>query len=374
MPIFLIPIVLFLLYLAERWLFNKYWEKGLSVKLDFTDVAVTEGDETLLQEVITNRNFIPLHILQVNFQTDTGLDFTDSSNCSVTDRVNVLDVFSLRFYERVTRQLSLRCDKRGYYNILRTSLVASDLFSPDIHYATRDQNTEMYVYPKEMPGQKIDLPFQQMMGEVVSKRFLFEDNFTFRGIRDYAPTDSMGDINWKASAKTGGLKVNLHDYTSSPEVMIVLNIDEPGILFETELLEDCIRYAFTFAKAFINENVPVSLLTNGKDKVTGETISLEAGASQDHIRNFARALARIELTSGGAVSMSDLVFSELSRNRSQQLTYLYISTSRRDDAINAAKELTDKKGKLMWICPLTRSMDEAGTMDNRITFVRMIHE
>ena len=374
MPIFLIPIVLFLLYLAERWLFNKYWEKGLSVKLDFTDVAVTEGDETLLQEVITNRNFIPLHILQVNFQTDTGLDFTDSSNCSVTDRVNVLDVFSLRFYERVTRQLSLRCDKRGYYNILRTSLVASDLFSPDIHYATRDQNTEMYVYPREMPGQRIDLPFQQMMGEVVSKRFLFEDNFTFRGIRDYAPTDSMGDINWKASAKTGGLKVNLHDYTSSPEVMIVLNVDEPGILFETELLEDCIRYAFTFAKAFINENVPVSLLTNGKDKVTGETISLEAGASQDHIRNFARALARIELTSGGAVSMSDLVFNELSRNRSQQLTYLYISTSRRDDAINAAKELTDKKGKLMWICPLTRSMDEAAPMDNRITFVRMIHE
>ena len=374
MPIFLIPIVLFLLYLAERWLFNKYWEKGLSVKLDFTDVAVTEGDETLLQEVITNRNFIPLHILQVNFQTDTGLDFTDSSNCSVTDRVNVLDVFSLRFYERVTRQLSLRCDKRGYYNILRTSLVASDLFSPDIHYANRDQNTEMYVYPKEMPGQRIDLPFQQMMGEVVSKRFLFEDNFTFRGIRDYAPTDSMGDINWKASAKTGGLKVNLHDYTSSPEVMIVLNVDEPGILFETELLEDCIRYAFTFAKAFINENVPVSLLTNGKDKVTGETISLEAGASQDHIRNFARALARIELTPGGAVSMSDLVFAELSRNRSQQLTYLYISTSRRDDAINAAKELTDKKGKLMWICPLTRSMEETGPMDNRITFVRMIHE
>ncbi len=374
MPIFLIPIVLFLLFMAERYIFNKYWERGLSVKLDFTEGAVTEGDDAFLQEVITNRNFIPLHILQVNFQTDTGLDFTDSSNCSVTDRVNVLDVFSLRFYERVTRKLILNCKKRGYYSILRTSLVASDLFSPDIHYATRDQNTEMYVYPKEMSGHKIELPFQQMMGEVVSKRFLFEDNFTFRGIRDYAPTDSMGDINWKASAKTGGLKVNLHDYTASPEVMIVLNIDEPGILFETELLEDCIRYALTFAKAFINENVPVSLLTNGKDKVTGETISLEAGASADHIVNISRALARIDLTKGDAASMSDLVFDELSKNRSQQLTYLYIATSRRDDSLSAAKELTDKKGKLMWICPLTRSMDDAAPTDSRIEFVRMIHE
>ena len=77
MPIFLIPVVLFLLFMAERWIFNKYWERGLSVKLDFTAEAMTEGEDTYLQEVITNRNFIPLHILQVNFQTDTGLDFTD---------------------------------------------------------------------------------------------------------------------------------------------------------------------------------------------------------------------------------------------------------------------------------------------------------
>ena len=252
--------------------------------------------------------------------------------------------------------------------------MASDLFSPDIHYATRDQNTEMYVYPKEIPGHKITVPFQQMMGEVVSKRFLYEDNFTFRGIRDYAPTDNMGDINWKASAKTGGLKVNLHDYTSSPEVMIVLNLDEPGILFETELLEDCIRYALTFAKAFINENVPTSLLTNGRYKITGETISLEAGASEDHIRNFRRALARIDLSPEKTGTISELVLGELEKNRSDQLTYLYISTSRRDDAINAAKELTDRKGKLMWICPLTRSMEEEGPADARIEFVRMIHE
>ena len=229
MPIFLIPFLLLILYMLERELFHRYWERGLSVNLDFSKEAVTEGEDTGLVEVITNRNFLPLHILQVNFQTDVGLDFTDSSNFSVTDRVNVLDVFSLKFYERVTRELSLNCQKRGYYSILRTSLVASDLFSPDIHYATRDQRTSLYVYPSELPEHVIAIPFQQIMGEVMSKRFLYEDNFTFRGIRDYAPTDTMNNINWKASARTGSLKVNLHDYTSSPEVMIVLNLDEPGI-------------------------------------------------------------------------------------------------------------------------------------------------
>ena len=231
MPIILIPLLLYVLYIGERKIFNRYWEKGLFAKLDFENEAVTEGETASLTEVITNRNFIPLHILQVNFQTDVGLDFTDTSNASVTDRVNVIDVFSLRFYEKITRKLTMKCKRRGFYSILQTSLVASDLFSSDIHYATRDQRTSMYVYPKLMPEHMLRIPFRKLMGEIETKRFLYEDNFTFRGIRDYAPTDPMSDINWKASARTGELKVNLHDYTSSPEVMLVLNVEEPGILF-----------------------------------------------------------------------------------------------------------------------------------------------
>lgn len=373
MPIFLIPIVLLILYALERALFHKYWERGLSVSLDFAQEAVTEGDEAGLVEVITNRNFLPLHILQVNFQTDIGLDFTDSSNFSVTDRVNVLDVFSLKFYERVTRKLSLSCKKRGYYNILRTSLVASDLFSPDIHYANRDQKTSIYVYPKELPDHVVAMPFQQIMGEVMSKRFLYEDNFTFRGIRDYAPTDIMSSINWKASARTGSLKVNLHDYTSSPEIMIVLNVEEPGILFETELLENCIRLTLTIAKKLIGENVPVSLLTNGKDKVTDECINLQAGASNDHIRNFCRALARIDLVAKKAADIEGLVLNELSLGRSDLITYVFISTSKRENVLRTAEALTDKAGKLLWLCPLTKSMDQGNPMDKRVEFIPVIY-
>ena len=168
--IFLIPVILYLLFIAERWIFNRYWERRLSVRLDFMNEAVTEGDEARLKEVISNRNFIPLHILQVNFQTDPGLDFSETSNATVTDRVNVVDVFSLRFYEKVTRELKMICNKRGFYSILQTSLVASDLFSTDIHYATREQRTCLYVYPKRLSDRMVQVPFKQLMGEVLSKR------------------------------------------------------------------------------------------------------------------------------------------------------------------------------------------------------------
>ncbi|WP_026516636.1 DUF58 domain-containing protein [Butyrivibrio sp. MC2021] len=373
MPIILIPIILFLLYQVERWVFGRYWERNLEVELKFDKNAVVEGEKASLTEVVTNRNFIPLHILQVNFQTDTGLVFEDETNSSITDRVNVIDVFSLRFYSRITRRLPMACPRRGYYSILQTSLNASDFFSPDIHYALRKQRTSLYVYPRLIPFAKIEPLLQQLCGQAVTRRILYEDNFTFRGIREYVPTDPMGNINWKATARTGQVKVNIHDYTASPEVTLVLNVEPPRILFETELLEDSIRICMSLAEGLIREGVPVSLLTNGKDKVTGETVMLSSGASGDHITSFLRALARIDL-SKETEDMSGLMEHFLKREENERTTYCFISTSRRDSAELAAGSICDKKGGLLWICPLTRDMESEAPGDKRIDFRVFIHE
>lgn len=373
MPIVLIPIILFLLYQLERRIFSGYWDRNLEVKLDFDKKSVVEGKKAGLTEVVTNRNFIPLHILQVNFQTDTGLTFSEETNSSVSDRVNVIDVFSLRFYSRITRKLEVICEKRGYYSILQTSINASDFFSPDIHYATREQRTSLYVYPRRLPYERIEPLFMQLSGDVLTKRLLYEDNFTFRGIREYAPTDPMGSINWKATARTGQVKVNIHDHTASPRVTLVLNVEEPGILFETELLEDSIRICMSLAEELMGKGIPVALLTNGKDKVTKETICLPAGASGDHVTSFLKALARIDLDQD-TDEMDVLMQRALKSGEDERTTYCFISASRREKALEAAGLICDRMGKLMWICPLTRDMDSAGPGDRRIDFKVFIHE
>lgn len=373
MPIVLIPIILYLLYLLERYLFARYWDRNLEVELGFDKNAVVEGEETSLTEIVTNRNFIPLHILQVGFQTDIGLSFDDETNVTVSDRVNILDVFSLRFYSRITRILPVSCPQRGYYSILQTSINASDFFSPDIHYAMRKQRTSLYVYPRRLPFAKIEPLLMQLSGEAVTRRILYEDNFTFRGIREYVPTDPMGSINWKATARTGQMKVNIHDYTSSPEITLVLNVEEPRILFDTELLEDSIRICMCLAEELIRKGIPVSLITNGKDKVTGETVRLSGGASGDHVTSFLRALARIDLTRDKE-DIGELIKGLLEKEDNDRTTYCFISTSRREGAVATAEAICDRKGKLLWICPVTRDMDTAPIGDKRIDLRMFIHE
>jgi uncharacterized protein (DUF58 family) len=373
MPIVLIPLALYLLYKLENWVFKRFWDRNLKVRLDFEKRAVVEGQDTALTEVITNRNFIPLHILQVSFQTDVGLDFEESANVSVSDRVNVTDVFSLRFYSRITRHLPVKCRKRGYYSILHTSVNASNYFSQDINYAVRKQQTSLYVYPQRIPAGKMEPLFKELMGEVVTKRFLYEDTFTFRGIREYVPTDPVSSINWKATARDGQAKVNIHDYTSSPSVVIVLNVEEPQILYETELIEDCIRLTVSMASGLIDAGIPVALLSNGKDKVTGETVRLFAGASKDHLESFLRALARIDL-SKKSDDIEELVAGSLKSRDSEKQTFVFISTSKREKAIGAAERICNEKGRLMWICPLTKDMDAEAPLDRRVDFRVFIHD
>lgn len=374
MPIILIPLVLYALYIFEKWLFGNYWDKGLLAQLSFVEDAVNEGDKAHLEEVITNRNFIPLHILQVSFQTDKGLFFGEDTNSSISDRVNVTDVFSLGLYEKITRKLEVDCAKRGYYSIIKTSIRASDLFSPDIRYTTFDQETNLYVYPRLLSGKDIDVPFRQLMGDVLSKRFLYEDNFTFRGIRDYSQTDPQNMVNWKASARTGDLKVNLHDHTSSQEVRLILNVDEPGILYESELLEDCIRVTLTLVVKLIENNIPVSLLTNGRDKVTGDVIKLMAGASAGHLESVKRALARIDLEKTVPHSMAEIVERAITWAEADNTIFCYISTTRGDDSVRTAELLTDRAGKLLWLCPLTRDMNAEPMANGKIDFKVIIHE
>ncbi|MCR5099880.1 MAG: DUF58 domain-containing protein [Butyrivibrio sp.] len=372
LKILIIPIILWLLYKLEGFVWNKYWYKNLTVTLNFENESSTEGENATLSEIITNSKLMPLHILQVRFQTAVGLVFADTPNATISDNVGVSDVFAMMPYEKVTRQLTINCEKRGYYEIMRTSIVSHDLFSSDIHYINMNQNTFMYVYPKYLDAASFNIPFERMMGEVISSSSLYEDNFTFRGIREYTRGDTPQSINWKATARTGELKVNLRDHTSSQKVNILVNLEEPAFLFDEELLEDCIRIAATLSAKFIGRQIQTEINTNGLDIITGEAVKVGAGASNSHITSVNKALARIDLKKDKA-SFADLIEDQLSKSKSDDTTYIIVSTSQRDNAVDKIIKLSNICGHLSWFCPLSPGMEVKDMQSDKIDFYKIIH-
>ena len=199
------------------------------------------------------------------------------------------------------------------------------------------------------------LPHKKMTGETVVPRTDCDDPFTFRGIRQYQNFDSIRDINWKASAKTGDLRVNIHDFTADQEVVILLDSEWDALLKPDSLLEESIRIAASISDELIGKGIMTSLLTNGRDCISDQIIQIPAGAHSQHSHSIQYALARLKIQNEVAVpSLPALLQEQTERMDAQpnrKLSWVLISTQTNQQVIAAWKELRQRAVKSYWIFP-----------------------
>jgi hypothetical protein len=283
-----------LLYLLQNYLYHKYWNKNLSVILSFSEERTVEGEDLTLFETVINKKSLPLPILKVKFMTSKYLNFLDMNNSIVTDNYYRNDLLSIMMYQKLTRSLTFQCVHRGYYTIDNVDMVCSDMFMSFEVVANYNMEIHLYVYPKPVDFAKFQAPFQKMLGTVLTRRFINEDPFEFRSIREYQSYDNIKSVNWKASAKTGSLMVNVNDFTSSQQVKIFLNIESDSIWKHEDLLEESIRIAASFATAFIEQGIPAAIYTNARDIITHDILDIPAGSGINHVKTLNEVLARID--------------------------------------------------------------------------------
>lgn len=350
MTLFLILIGAAVIYLLQNKLYEKCWSKNLSVSVEFEKKQAIKGETVNLVEVITNNKLLPLLMVHLKFIVDRNLKFLDmTDNVAVSDMCYKNDVFSLLFYQKITRTLPFVCGKRGFYLINEVGLVSSNLFL-NIQFAeNRKICTEITVFPELADGNKLEIPFKKIMGELLSRKYLYEDPFEFRGIREYSTSDTMSSINWKATARTGDFKVNVHDYTSSQEVCILLNLETETSWEDERLMEECISVAAGLSNKLIGADVSMKLVSNGCDLYSKEGIMLDGGRTSEHIDSILTSLARIDLTLP-MVSFAD-VLAEYSQKESDNTLYIMVSVACGNVLQKAYEELAVKSSGAMWILP-----------------------
>ena len=270
MLILWIPLGVAIIYLLIRAVYLRIWDRGLSVELAFGQHAVSEGQQATLRATVTNAKLLPLPVLMLRYKMNRGLRMGENANATVTDKLNVVEYFSVLGNERVVREQKVEATRRGCYHIDVLNLMMPQLISGQESFLVLPQDTELIVYPKLLESPEMWGICEKIIGDIVSRRRLFEDVFSFRGIRDYTRTDPLSAVNWKATARTGKMMVNLRDYTFGQEVRILLNLEEPNYRYGEDVLENAIRIAATVACRCISDRIPVSLISNAC--VTSEEI------------------------------------------------------------------------------------------------------
>ena len=355
MVIVIVILSVLLLYLLERVLYRKFWDKGLSIKIRFLNYSAHEGGTGTVEEQIANRNYLPLPFLHAKFECGAGISFDNTENVSTSDRNYKNDIFSVLFFQRVTRRLDFRALKRGYYAIRSADLVGEDLFYSVHMVRSFPQDSDFYIYPKLIDTSAFDQPLKKLIGDMTAKTFLLPDPFEFRGIRDYTISDPMNTINWKASARAGALMVNQYNSTTTKRIVIFLNLEDETLIHHGPLHEESMRIAASLAERLLHEGYPVSMISNGRDCETKEAFQRFDLSGLSQVQEIFRMLARTDLRLDKQ-NYAEIVREEMKLPDYTQAGYVLISPSMKQELQEAFRTLAQEAAAL-YVTPLYDNMD-----------------
>ncbi len=262
-----------------NYYYRRHWHRNVTVRLRFETDALYAGDETKLYEIIENRKAAPVPVLEVGFHTEKALDFAQEDNANVSDYIYKRDIFAVLGRQKITREIPLRCTKRGYYAVKEAELTTYSLQYRKRFSKALESDAAIYVYPKMTNVSDIMPLCERMLGTLQCAKRLYEDPFAFRTIREYTIADPMKTINWKASAKTGELMVNTFDSTLSQKAMLFLDVADTGILKYEGLVEESIAIAATLVRRLLRQGIEAGFCFNG----------VKAAQNGEQTRGFAPA-------------------------------------------------------------------------------------
>ncbi len=345
-----------LIWILQCSLYRHFWQRGLNATVSFCEEEVTEGDTASLDEVITNAKYLPLPALHVKFQMGKDLVFLNQENSTITDQNYRSDIFSCMPWQKIIRHLEFQCRKRGLYAIRQLDLVSYDFLWSSQFFTSLPAETYLYVYPSFVDPVRLELPLRQLSGTMAIQNALIRDPFDLQNIRDYTRHDPYRDVNWKATAHTGSLKVNVHTPAASWQVTLILDGDADRLWADLDLKEETIRLAATLTDLLIARETPVSIRSNARDCFTQHELNLRHGAGKDHLRAALQILARADLEGTNrrpAEQLIDELIEKHQRADGQNTTvYLLLSPCQRESLAEKYAELTALSPGSQWILPI----------------------
>ena len=345
-PLLLLGLLLGLV-VAAAWLWAKYALSEITYSRELSEHRIFYKEPLTITCAVTNNKPLPVPKLQIedNVPNELRLDNVEIDVIRGFDATLPL-LYSLGWYERVSRKFEARGLPRGVYNFGPTLLTSGDIFSFFVRSVLRPQADELIVYPRIVPIEALNLPADMLLGDFkAAVRPLLTDPLRPLGTRAYQYGDSARFINWKATARRRELQTRLFEPVANLQLYIVLNQETYGHVWEgidTSALELAISVAASIAQHTIEMGYQTGLEVNAATRDMREAVREGGGYLFEHIRlpasrnpeqltRILEALARID--GWGGMHQRDLL-QRVSHNLPMGATMLLITAVIDDDVLD----------------------------------------
>jgi uncharacterized protein (DUF58 family) len=285
--------------IGVAWWWHTRSMVGVNYRRRFHYTRGFPGEKIKLQIEAENRKLLPISWLRIQDDWDRAVGPEDEEILApshIQDRGYLINIFSLRWYEKARRSYILSLRKRGIYSIGPARLDTGDLFG--IFEETKEipQNQLITVFPTLLPFNKLEFPAEDPFGDRQSRRRLFEDPNRPMGVREYRPEDGFRRVHWPATARTGQLQAKVFQPTIGQVMMVCMNVSTFTHHWEgvyPELLEHLIKVAATLVDEGIHEGYKVGLVANGCLAHADQPFRIPPGRSPQQLVVLLQALAGV---------------------------------------------------------------------------------
>jgi uncharacterized protein (DUF58 family) len=257
------------------------------------------GELVPLRLEVENRKFLPLSWLRVEDPFPFAVGTVDEGLLMPTHNPEVgllVNLFSLRWFERTYRAYTLQFRKRGVYLLGPARLESGDIFGL-FEKVNDDGPTDLLtVFPEPLPFNSLQLPADDPFGDRRARRRLYEDLNQPTGVRDYHPEDDFRRMHWPATAHTGQLQVKVFQPASAQVMMVCLNVSTLAHYWEgilPALLEHLIRTAAAVVQQGLQDGYRVGLVSNGCLAHADQPFRVPPGRSPGQLAHLLSTLAGV---------------------------------------------------------------------------------
>ena len=311
---FLVGLIL-LLGAGTSFLSHRFCLDRVEFRRSFAPRRAFYGEDITFTLEVTNRKPLPLAWLELTDELpEEVIPRRGRVIPSVRQRrQHLVHLFSLRWYERIRRKITITCTARGYFPLGPGRLRSGDLFGITSQGKDLEEVDHLIVYPKIVPLEALGIPALHPIGDQRSRRPVLEDPTRTIGVRDYRTTDPLRRVHWKATARLGRLQTRQYEATTTHRLAICLNMDTLGEYaeyrgFVRPLLELNLMTAASLAAWADEEGYPVGLFANGYLPEGLHRVRFAPALGERHLTAMLEALAKVFPTP--VMPLGDLMYLE----------------------------------------------------------------
>lgn len=283
--LFLLAVLLALVALTTA-LWGRYALAGVTYTRRFCVKRMFVGEETDLGIEITNAKPLPLAWLKAidEFPAEIELVKGKIFRTYKVNRRHLVNLVSLRFYERVRKRYRLRAKHRGALEFGPVEISSGDMFGFQTQQKLDSQTDWLIVYPKVVPITALGLPAAHPFGEAKTTWRIAPDPLRIMSVREYVPGDSPRFIHWKATARRGALQTKMFDPSATRVSAIFLDLNTVPIGswgYVPEYLEFDMTVVASVARYLLDARETVGLYVNSSRRNEGSLVRLAPSRRPD---------------------------------------------------------------------------------------------